>query len=80
MYISCGLTRPVEWVCLCVCGHMFTILVSTRSLLKNSKPTKIQRSEDILLVLTCNMTILGLDFGLELGLEVKIRLRVRVSG
>jgi hypothetical protein len=50
----------------CVCVHVFTILLSTkkslqvRSPYKNSKPTKIKRSEELVLEL-------GLVLGLVLG-------------
>lgn len=52
-----------------VCMFYYTVLVSTRSHHKNSKPTKILRSEDILPVVICKKAILEL----ELGLGVRVR-------
>lgn len=62
-------------VCVCVCDgcvgvcKRFTIFVSTRSHHKNSKPTKILRSEDILPLLKR-----------LLDLRVSFRVRVRITG
>jgi hypothetical protein len=49
----------------------FTILVSARSPHKNSKPTKILRSEEILPELTCKNAMLGLG--------ARVRIMVKVS-